>query len=386
MAADGRLAMTVLSFGLDDKLGGEGLAALGIHAPDRLPNAGRRTLDHALDGSTPPVLLLFHGPRTRTDDLLRRHAGLHVLHVRSTRHRYGTLRDREREFAFAVPSLPGEGRWARQAGEVRDRLRRFVESFRRGRPDWALLDAPAVPEHLVACYLAALAGREAPAEWRRGFEREAAAVGSGGASWEERRDVRRMHGLLRRACTGWQAGADRSDAAREEEAGDEVALAGLPCGVAREAGRCRHSLLENVFLGLDDRSLTAWLDDEREVGAFEASARFVCDNAAGFSPVGMLPAIAPLARLPARGLESLRDALEGVFRKTFAPAEVAGRLGARLDALLAEMRRRGQGDATAGRLASIRRAARALHDEMAHLPDGFWLPPPPEGGEPGPRA
>ena len=193
--------MTVLAFGLDDKFGGEGLAALGVGAGDRLPNARGRSLDDALAGCDPPVLLLFHGQRKMADELLERYATLHVLHVKTTRHRYGDLRDREREFEFAVPSLRGAGRWRRQADEVRDRLRRFVESFRRGRPDWTLIEAPAAPEHLVACYLTALAGREAPSGWRRDFEREAAAMASGGLSWEQRGDAGRMREFLRPAFT-----------------------------------------------------------------------------------------------------------------------------------------------------------------------------------------
>lgn len=376
--------MTVLSFGLDDKFGAEGLAALGIDADDRLPNTAGRSLDDAVAGREPPVLLLFHGPRPRTDRLLARHGQLHVLHVKTTLQRYRARRDREHELPFAAPSLPGEGRWARQADEVRDRLRRFVESFRRGRPDWALVEAPAVPEHLVACRLTALAGREAPPAWRRGFEREAAAA-SGALSWEDRRDAAKMRGFLRRPHAGPRS-PDGGSATEDDGAFDVVALAGLPCDAAQEAGRCRHSFLENAFLGLDDRGLAAWLDDEREVRAFEASARTVRDNVAGFSPVGVLPHIGPLARLPARELEPLRDALAGAFERTFAPAETARRLGARLDALLAEMRRRGPGDTAPAPIARIRQAARALHEEMARLPGGFWLPPPGDGVEPDPRA
>lgn len=193
--------MTVLAFGLDDKFGGEGLAALGIGAGDRLPNARGRSLDDALAGCDPPVLLLFHGQRKMADDLLERHAALHVLHVKTTRHRYGDLRDREREFEFAVPSFSGEGRWERQTDEVRRRLRGFVESFRRGRPDWALIEAPAIPEHVIACCLTALAGREAPDGWRRGFESEVEATASGGLSWEERGDAGRLREFLRQAYT-----------------------------------------------------------------------------------------------------------------------------------------------------------------------------------------
>lgn len=158
-----------------------------------------------------------------------------------------------------------------------------------------------------------------------------------------------------------------------------VALEGLSCAAAREAGRCRHSFLENVFLVLDDRSLAAWLDDEREVGAFAASARFVRGHVAGFSPVEMLPKIAPLARLPASESGPLREALDAAFRRAFAPGEVARRIGGRLDALLAEMRRRPPGDAAPRRIALIRQAARALHEELACLPDGFWVPPPRAG-------
>ena len=371
--------MTVLSFRLDSKFGGEGLAALGIDADDRLPN-DRRGLDDALETCAPPVLLLFHGQRKRTGDLLRKHGTLHVVHVKSSLHRYGGLGDREHELELAVPSLRGDGRWERQPDAVRSKLCGFVESFRRGRPDWTLLEAPAVPEYVIACYLTALAGGETPPAWRRDFEREA-----GRLSWDERRDARRMRELLR--CAGPGLRTPARPAAAESPAGfDAVALPGLPCDAAREAGRCRHSFLENVFLVLDDRGLAAWLDDEREVRAFAASARFVRDNAAGFSPTAMLPMIAPLAQLPAAGLEPLRERLDAAFRRTFAPAEVARNLGARLDALLAEMRARRRGDPAPGPLARIRRAARALHDEMIRLPDGFWVPSPEDGGEPGPRA
>ncbi len=376
--------MTVLSFGLDGKFGGEGLAALGIDADHRLPNA-RRGLDDALDGCAPPVLLLFHGQRKRTGELLRRHERLHVVHIKSSLHRYGGLGRREHELEFAVPSLRGGGRWERQAAEVKSRLRRFVESFRRGRPDWTLLEGPTVPEHLIACYVTALAGGEAPSGWRRGFEREAAALDGGRWSWAQRRDAGRMRELLLRACAGRQTPA-RPPAAAPPRRFDVVALPGLPCDVAREAGRCRHSFLENVFQVLHDRSLAAWLDDEREVSAFAASARFVRDHAAGFSPSAMLPQIAPLAGLPADALEPLRERLDGAFRRAFAPGAVARRLGAGLETLLAAMRARTRGDPAPGPLARIRRAARALRDEMARLPDGFWLPPPGDGDKTDPRA
>lgn len=193
--------MTVLSFGLDEKFGAEGLEALGIAVDDRLPNARRRSLDDALAGREPPVLLLFHGQRKRTDALLKQHDALHVLHVKTALHRYRGLGDRERELELAVPSLPDGTRWERQADEVRRRLCGFVDSFRRGRPDWTLIEAPAVPEYVIACCLTALAGREAPDGWRRGFEREVAALASGGLSWEERRDAGRMHEFLRQAYT-----------------------------------------------------------------------------------------------------------------------------------------------------------------------------------------
>ena len=376
--------MTVLSFGLDGKFGGEGLAALGIDADDRLPNA-RRGLDDALENCAPPVLLLFHGQRRRTGDLLRRHEGLHVVHIKSSLHRYGGLGDREHELKFAVPSLRGGGRWQRQPDEVKSRLCGFVESFRRGRPDWALLEAPTVPEHLIACYLTALAGGEAPTGWRHGFEREAASVDARRLSWEERGDARRMRELLRRAGARPRTTA-RPPAAEPSDGFDVIALPGLPCDVAREAGRCRHSFLENVFRVLGDRGLAAWLDDEREVRAFSASARFVRDHTAGFSPSAMLPQIAPLARLPADAFDPLRERLDSAFHRAFAPAEVARRLGARLEALLAAMRARTPRDPAPGPLARIRRAARALHDEMTRLPDGFWMPQPGGGGESGPRA
>ncbi len=194
-----------------------------------------------------------------------------------------------------------------------------------------------------------------------------------------------MRELLRRACGGRPTSA-RPEAAEPPRRFEVVALPGLPCGAAREAGRCRHSFLENVFQVLDDRGLAAWLDDEREARAFADSARSVRDNVAGFSPTGMLPMIAPLVRLPAAEIEPLQTRLDAAFRRAFAPADVARRLGARLDALLGEMRARRPGNPAPGPLARIRRAARALHDEMTRLPDGFWVPSPGGGGGSGPRA
>ena len=150
----------------------------------------------------------------------------------------------------------------------------------------------------------------------------------------------------------------------------------LPCEVAREASRCRHSFIENSFLLFDDRTLAGWLDDDREVEAFTEAARFVCDNVARFSPVEALPAIAPLAALPAATLEPLREALGEAFERGFRPDAVARRLRAGLEVLLAEMSRRGAGDAAPERLEAIRTAAAALHAEMRRLPNGFWLPSP----------
>ena len=40
------------------------------------------------------------------------------------------------------------------------------------------------------------------------------------------------------------------------------------------------------------------------------------------------------------------------------------------------MNRRNAGDASPERLKAIRNAAKALHDEMRRLPNGFWLPSP----------
>ena len=151
----------------------------------------------------------------------------------------------------------------------------------------------------------------------------------------------------------------------------------LPCEVAREASRCRHSLIENAFLLFDDRTLAEWLDDEREVREFTETARFVCENVERFSPVEALPAIAPLAALPAAELEPLRAALDDAFQRQFQPAAVERRLRTRLDALLAEMSRRDTSDAAPESLRAIRSAAKALHAEMRRLPGGFWLPCPP---------
>ena len=155
-----------------------------------------------------------------------------------------------------------------------------------------------------------------------------------------------------------------------------VATLRLPCEVAQKASRCRHSFIENTFLIFDDQALAAWLDDDREVREFTETARFVCGNVAGFSPVEAFPAIAPLAALPAAQLQQLREILGDAFERQFQPEAVTRRLRTGLETLLVEMNRRAAGDATPEQLRAIRDAAAALHMEMRRLPGGFWLPCP----------
>ena len=151
--------------------------------------------------------------------------------------------------------------------------------------------------------------------------------------------------------------------------------------VGREAGRCRHSFLDNVFAVLDDVSLAEWLDDDEAVREFETCARVVCGHMGLFSPVALLARVRPLAQLPADDLVGLREALAERFDEEFRPDAVERELRERLDRLLATMKARSvRGGTAADELAAIRAAARALHAPMTRLPRGFWLPAPRPAG------
>jgi len=55
-------------------------------------------------------------------------------------------------------------------------MQRFLEHVARTdtcSPDWSLLEAPTIPEHIIACHLCALAAVEPDPSWRDGFELEA---------------------------------------------------------------------------------------------------------------------------------------------------------------------------------------------------------------------
>lgn len=104
---------------------------------------------------------------------------------------------------------------------------RFREAMaREGKPNWDLLedDPQLVPEHVLACYLCAVAGlpeSDIPSEWKNGFEREVAYWAKEASNeklltltWEHRGSVEELHLFLKamRAIVEYRPKYDSNDA------------------------------------------------------------------------------------------------------------------------------------------------------------------------------
>ena len=78
---------------------------------------------------------------------------------------------------YGVPGIDPEREeaWEQQRPWIRRRFEEFVaavDSQVSGPPPWHLLDPPSAPEHVIACYLCAIAGGDPQSSWAEGFEEE----------------------------------------------------------------------------------------------------------------------------------------------------------------------------------------------------------------------
>jgi hypothetical protein len=158
---------------------------------------------------------------------------------------------------------------------------------------------------------------------------------------------------------------------------DVLSVVGLDCPVARIASRCWHSYLKNAFLLLADADLMQWMADQGAMAEFERSVRDVCEGLQGYSPSRLVSLLSPLASLPDRESDRLREQLDRVFEAGFRPALVALEIEQALAALLGAIGRTdaARGDGKDGvATGEVRRHASALRSVLENLPAGFWLP------------
>lgn len=159
--------MTLRSYDMLGRIGEGGFKLLG--------------LDEALDRRVPtcdelagPSLLLWHGrPDRAVKDLLKGKTDLWILCAGKA----PVLLQDDGAADGRSHGLPwglSKESWQTQKWQ-RDRMKEFVESAQlceTGPPDWSLLAPPQVPEHVIACYLCALADVLPESVWQAGFEDE----------------------------------------------------------------------------------------------------------------------------------------------------------------------------------------------------------------------
>ena len=159
------------------------------------------------------VLLLYHGhygPSSKSfRDLHNKHAGLHTLFIGTNsmdHHVANSELPRAVGLAVGVDNLQA---WDRHPKAVRKRLEALVRHAADSNvdaPDWTLIEFPSVPEHLIACYLADLAGKPelVQRDWRRPFEDEVDWLRrehemNGQLTWNDRTDANKIGAFLREA-------------------------------------------------------------------------------------------------------------------------------------------------------------------------------------------
>lgn len=172
MEADSAMSSVVRSHHLRDKIGDDGLKE-GLNLDPRDDELWRWSEDHQR------ALVLWHGHSQdiRLIAWLEDTPGAFVLFL-------GTgpavvprvIRDR---FGSQVEGLPWGladlQNWEPHLPWKRRRLKNFVNDWRSrstGAPLWQLLVPPLLPEHVLACYLCALAGVTVRPDWSSGFEEE----------------------------------------------------------------------------------------------------------------------------------------------------------------------------------------------------------------------
>ena len=211
--------MRVIGYRMADKFGRDSLTELlGVRAGDEryreVANLGATRREIRAIGNE-PILLLFHGLPANYAELRALHLerdGLYTLFVSSVRsgpevavsglERVGGL-------DFEVASL---GNWEGHSARVRRTMAAFVQCAadpKSTEPQWDLLKRPAAPEHVIACYLAALADRSSDLVrdgWRQDFEdevegmqRESRRGATCQLTWGDRTDASKLGDFLREA-------------------------------------------------------------------------------------------------------------------------------------------------------------------------------------------
>lgn len=157
-----------------------------------------------------PALLVYHGaPSAAVEKLLQGRTELWLLCVSADPVAVGP--ERTRRFKGRLYGLPWgwpdlrtdlHEDWKHLPKWQRECVRRFIENARMadvGQPKWELLLPPSVPEHVLACYLCALAGMAINPSWEEGFDQEVSAWGQQ-LSWDaDRTDKERLLAFLRAA-------------------------------------------------------------------------------------------------------------------------------------------------------------------------------------------
>lgn len=129
-----------------------------------------------------PSCLLWHDDHfdETLRDLLRANRELWVTWLSASpvkvsqqdRHEFG---DRLYGLGWGLPTLTDGQVWEDQLAWRRGCIERFVKHAQLPatvRPDWSLMEAPETPEHIIACYICALAGSGPEESWAQRFRQE----------------------------------------------------------------------------------------------------------------------------------------------------------------------------------------------------------------------
>lgn len=195
--------MHVFTRNMIAKIGEEGFTTLNLQQnSERLSPTD---LKAAIEAS-PNSVLLWHGViESLCREFLAAQPGLWVLAISTegvpnVRLTYPAIPTRLEGLKWGLKStrsLTQHPQWQR------DRLTRFVAAtidLSAGPPPWDILEPPSIPEYVLACYLAALAGQQVNKSWMAGF-------GDDVAYWERKalvqlswnahaRDVTQLHAFL----------------------------------------------------------------------------------------------------------------------------------------------------------------------------------------------
>ncbi len=207
--------MRIVGYRMEQKFGVDGVSRL-LRDPWRYEEAYTQSevMDIAGRIDNEAVLLLFHGGTRDWSTDLRSfhlsHLDFYTLFVSTVSTfdevaRLGLQRTHGLDFP-----LRNHEAWDPHPTAYRRRLSDFLRNAadpERSTPNWELLALPKVPEHLIACYLAALAGRSRDLVrdgWKEAFQDEVECLQrtagrearSAELTWDDRSDAEKVGGFL----------------------------------------------------------------------------------------------------------------------------------------------------------------------------------------------